>query len=328
MSESNVKFGFYNALYNSTTGYDKLYESSQMSQLFDGLILDGVYLSSSKQFIVTPGEGMSVKVAPGNAWFRGTYIILPEYLSLDIGAAPTTVKYSRIDAVVLELNMHLGPNYDNPRQPTERYASVKVVVGTADENPSKPALADGENDIYQYPIAYVTTYYGNTKIEEYNIDYVVGIETPYFAWLCEKLDVSEIYSKWEPILGIITMPFLTWFASMQRMLGEGADDYTNIKNEVAIINNDNYVHGMLPKVDETLKQVSGDGSTVEFDITPSSGEISSVADIYVDGEMVHQYEFDPSTNIVTLKDAPASGTNNVSIYYVLKKDDNYTVYFS
>lgn len=327
----SLKFGFYNALYSSNiNGYDRVYESGQMSKLFDGLILDGIYLSSSKQFMVIPGGGMSIKVAPGNAWFRGTYIISPEYSSLNINTAPTTANYSRIDAVVIELNMHLGPNYDNPQQPTERYASIKVVVGTAGENPSKPTLADGENDIYQYPIAYIRTYYGNTKIEEYNIDYVVGIETPYFAWLCERLDISEIYSKWEPILGIITMPFLTWFASMQRMLGRGAADYTNIKNEVAIINNDDYVNGMLPKVDETLKQVSGDGSTVEFDITPTSSEerILDVADIYVDGEMVHQYEFDPSTNIVTLKDAPASGTNNVSIYYVLKKDDNYTVYFS
>ena len=328
MSESNVKFGFYNALYNSTTGYDKLYESGQMSQLFDGLILDGVYLSSSKQFMVTPGGGMSVKVAPGNAWFRGTYVILPEYLSLNINTAPTTVRHSRIDAVVIELNMHLGPDYDNPQQPTERYANIKVVVGTADENPSKPTLADGENDIYQYPIAYVTTYYGNTKIEEYNIDYVVGIETPYFAWLCERLDISEIYSKWEPILGIITMPFLSWFDSMQDMLGNGSSDYTNIKAEIAEINSHAYIYGTLPKVDESLKQVSGDGSTVEFDITPSSGKISSIADIYVDGEMIHQYEFDPSTNIVTFKDAPATGTDNVSIYYVLEKDDNYTVYFS
>ena len=319
MSESNVKFGFYNALYNSTTGYDRnyLYESGQMSQLFDGLILDGVYLSSSKQFMVTPGEGMSVKVAPGMAWFKGTYTILPEDLTIEIGAAPTTSNYSRIDAIVIEVNTSLAV----------RANSIKKIVGTAGDNPSKPSMAHSDG-VDQYPIAYVTTYYGNTKIEEYNIDYVVGIETPYFAWLCEKLDISEIYSKWEPILGIITMPFLAWFDSMQDMLGNGSSDYTNIKAEIAEINSHAYIYGTLPKVDETLKQVSGDGSTVEFDITPSSGEISSVADIYVDGEMVHQYEFDPSTNIVTFKDAPAVGTNNVSIYYVLKKDDNYTVYFS
>lgn len=326
-----VSYGFYSALYtNGAYEEDKIYQSGQMSKLFDGLILDGVYLSSrendpaNKQFMVTAeNNNMSVTVAPGRAWFLGTYTISTSNEILTVGTANST--YDRIDAVVIEVNTQYTTGvYDDPNNPTERYNSLKIVEGTPAQTPLKPEMVH-DDGIDQFPIAYITVPAGTTTIKSYDIEYVVGTETPYFAWLGERLSIAELYSKWEPALGNITMPFVSWFDSMQRMLDPNEDPYDTMLEELDSINDDNYVMGVYPKVDEQVAKFNGDGSSVEFTIE-TSATISSIADILVDGNIVYNYTFDPETYTVTLETAPAVGTNNVEIYYITDAE-TYTLYF-
>ena len=324
-----VSYGFYSALY-SNSEYDRIYESGQMSKLFDGLILDGIYLSnreddpSNKQFMVSAdGSGMNITVAPGRAWFIGTYIISTANETLTIETANST--NPRIDAVVIEVNTQYTTGvYDDPNNPTQRFNSLKIVKGTPASTPSKPTMTHS-GGIDQFPIAYITVPANSTTIKDYNIEYVVGIETPYFAWLGERLSVAELYSKWEPALGNITTPFVSWFDSMQRMLDPNEDPYEQMVDELDSINDDNYVKGIYPKVDEEVAKFDGDGSTVEFTIT-TTATIKSVADILVDGDMAHNYTFNPETYTVTLETAPAVGTNNVEIYYIVDAE-TYTLHF-
>lgn len=326
-----VTYGFYSSL-RVTNGYDIFYQSGEMSKLFNGLILDGVYLSgreddhTNKQFMVSADtDDMNIKVAPGKAWFLGTYTISDSYLTLSIDAASSS--NDRIDAVVIEVNTkHTTYNPPEPGPVTERFNSIKIVKGTPAATPVKPTMihADG---IDQFPIAYVTVSKNTTAIRPYDIEYVVGIETPYFAWLCERLSIAELYSKWKPILDVQTMPFITWFESMQRMLGHGDEDYDDIKDEINTVSDEDYIVGIVPKVDEQEYKTNGDGVTTAFVISvPSDTVIKSVADIFVDGEMVHNYTFDSETNTVTLESAPAVGTNNVVIHYVADAE-TYCVYF-
>lgn len=323
-----ITFGFYNALYTSD-GYDRYYQSGEMSKLFDGVVIDGVYLAAKtddptkEQFKVSADMGnMNVKVAPGRAWFLGTYTILDADKTLTVETADPT--NPRIDAVVIEVNTKITEYNVDPL--TERYNDIKIVKGTAAATPSKPTMTHS-GGIDQFPIAYITVEAGTTAIKPYNVDYVVGRETPYFAWVGERLSVTELYSKWESDLGLITMPFISWFNAMQDMLGNGDQDADNIFDELDDISELDYVKGTLPRVDEEVQKFNGDGSTKEFTLTPSSGVvISSIADILVDGQMVYNYVFDSDTSIVTLESAPASGTNNVEIYYV-KQADIYTLYY-
>lgn len=321
-----VSYGFYSAL-RTGNGYDRIYQSGEMSKLFDGLIVDGVYLSSrdddksNKQFMVSADtENMSITVAPGRAWFVGTYTISTSDLILNIDAADVL---ERIDAVVIEVNKVMSEY--NPGPYTERYNSIKIVKGIPGDTPEKPTMIHSDG-IDQYPIAYITVPRNATAIRPYNIEYVVGIETPYFAWLCERLSISELYSKWKPILDVQTMPFITWFSSMQRMLGHGESDYENILEEVDTINSDDYIVGVYPRVNEKEYKISGDGETTQFKIEDSESVIKSIADIFVDGKMVYNYSFDETENTVTLESAPSIGINNVVIYYVVDAD-TYTVYF-
>lgn len=308
-----VSFGFYSALHTNN-GYDRIYQSGEMSKLFDGLILDGIYLSAreddstNQQFMVSADtDDMFIKVAPGKAWFLGTYTISDSSMALEIEASDSA---KRIDAVCIEVNKQ------------ERFNNIKVVKGTPGDPAVKPEMTHADG-IDQFPIAYITVSANTEAIRPYDIEYVVGTETPYFAWLCENLSIAELYSKWKPILDTQTQPFLTWFASMQRMLGHGNEDYENILEEVNTINSENYIVGVYPKVDEQEYKTNGDGTTTQFTLT---GSIKGIADIFVDGEMVYNYTFDSETNTVTLESAPPVGVNNVVIYYIVDAD-TYTIYF-
>lgn len=324
-----VSYGFYSALYINN-GYDNIYQSGEISKLFNGLIIDGVYLSSrpddptNKQFMVSADTNdMHIIVAPGKAWFLGTFTVSDSDIQLAIDSAD--LSYDRIDAVVIEVNNRFTGSDPGPVF-TERFNSIKVITGTPASTPVKPTMVH-ENGIDQYPIAYITVSNGVTAIRPYDIEYVVGTDTPYFAWICERLSIAELYSKWKSILGVQTMPFITWFNSIQRMLGHGEEDYDNILDEIDLINSNDYIKGILPKVDEQEYKTNGDGQTKTFTISVASGVvINSIADILVDGKMVYDYTVDLSTNSVTLKDAPAVGTNNVVIHYVADADE-YIIYF-
>ncbi len=326
-----VSYGFYSALYINN-GYDRIFQSGEISKLFNGVIIDGVYLSArtgdliNRQFMVSANEdSMSVKVAPGRAWFLGTYTISDAYMDLSINTADPL--YDRIDAIVIEVNTkYTGYNPEDPGPITERFNNIKVVEGTPASIPVKPTMVH-EDGIDQFPIAYITVRNGTTSIRPYDIEYVVGIETPYFAWLGERLNIDQLYSKWKPLLDVQTMPFVTWFDAMQRMLGHEDQDYEAILDEIDSISDQDYIVGTYPKVDEEEYKTSGDGSTKEFIIEVSSDvTIVCVADIFIDGKMAYNYDFEPSTNTVTFTSAPPAGTNNIVIHYV-KEKDTYTIYF-
>lgn len=315
MSENTpLQYGFYNSTHSGTT-YDRVYSATEISMLFDGLILDGVYLSGreddaiNKQFKVEALAipGMAVKVAPGRAWLRGTYMIQDVPTNYSISAASSS--YDRIDAIVIE------------HSTTSRLNSIQVVVGTPAESPVRPNLADG-----QYALAYVRVRKDATEIQDYDIEYVVGISIPYFAWLGERLSIAELYSKWETELARIKQPFLSWETAMKGMLGDGDNDYTHLRATLAYVLAHPYVKGTLPRTNESVYETTGDGSTVTFELENIS-DVNVIADVLVDGEMVHEYSYDRETNTVTLKEAPANG-DTVKIYYVPTVPlDTYTLYF-
>lgn len=298
--------GFYNSRYVNNQ-FDRVYSASEMSKLFDGLILDGVYLSSkegdetNKQFVTTALDtpAMAIKVAPGRAWFNGTYTVLPEETIFTIDPADET---ERTDILVIEVNMNIRKN------------SVHIVKG-------------GELDeyvgVYQYPIAYITVRKNAETVETYDIRYVVGIETPYFAWLGEDLNISDLYSKWKSSLAKTVAPFNSWFYIMRTILGHGDQDYYSMKVELDDIKEHPYVMGIFPKVNEQLVSATGDGETTDYDL--SSYDLNDLADILVDGKIVFNYKFDD--NVVSFTEPPADGAE-IEMYYVPNNNlKTYTLYF-
>ena len=93
----SITYGFYNA-----QDHDRLYDAEQVSQIFDGLIGNGVYETIGDAFIVKANGGMSVSVGTGRAWFDHTWTLNDAVYPVTLDNSQSIVK--RIDAVVLEID--------------------------------------------------------------------------------------------------------------------------------------------------------------------------------------------------------------------------------
>lgn len=169
-----VHSGFYNS-YNG----DRIYDAEDFSRFFDGLIFDGVYSAVGNRFYVEPGDGFSVTVGTGRAWFNHTWVFNDQKLTLPLDNADTV--YDRIDAVVIEINREQRQNY------------IQIIKGVASQLPVRPTLEHSDN-IDQYAVAYVTVESNAETITESNIEYVVDTsETP----LCSALNLVGLPSGGE-----------------------------------------------------------------------------------------------------------------------------------
>ena len=150
-----LTYGFY----NSSKG-DRVYNAEEFSSFLDGIVYDGVYSAVGQKFNVAAVSGkMQVTVDTGRAWFDHTWTYNSTKIVLSVPAADTV--YTRIDAVVLEVNKTNRRNY------------IKIVKGTPSANPQKPAMTK-TSTVIQHPLAYITVGKNVTKIEKANIQYVVG----------------------------------------------------------------------------------------------------------------------------------------------------------
>lgn len=180
-------YGFYN--YNENDADQKLYDAIQMSQLFDGIITDGVYGHVGSCFRVTAMGGNlsnTVKIGTGRCWFNHTWSYNDtDYVLENAPGAPNL--YDRIDAVVIDINSNKNA----------RINKFKWVVGTESETPVKPTL---NHDKYhnQYALCYIHREPGRNEIREVDIENAVGTpETPYVTGVLETLDTEQILSAFQ-----------------------------------------------------------------------------------------------------------------------------------
>lgn len=175
-------FGFYNSI-----SHDRMYDATQFMNLFDGILIDGVFMSVGDHFAVTPRSGMTVSVGTGRAWFNGTWNTNDTKMVCTI--PDSELIYKRIDAVVLEINKN--------NTTTGRRNRIFVKKGIASNNPSKPTMVKSGN-IYQYALAYITVKPEATAITALDIENYVGKGgTPYCTGLIQVYNVDAIWSQWE-----------------------------------------------------------------------------------------------------------------------------------
>lgn len=205
----SLTYGFYNSI-----GKDRAYNAIQMSQLFDGLINDGVFASIGTSFVVTPGSnGMAVNVGIGRAWFNHTWTYNDSVLPVTIDASELTL--NRIDAVVIEVNS------------ATRINSIKTVKGSPTTNPEKPTLVNTAT-IHQHPIAYVYVGAGVSGILAKNLTNTVGTsECPYVTGIIQSITIDGTTN-------LLKAEFEEWFATIQGKLS--GDVAGNLQNEIDATN--------------------------------------------------------------------------------------------
>lgn len=209
----SVSSGFFNSLNG-----DRKYNAAQMSAIFDGLIIDGVFASIGTAFAVKAAGGLTVNVGIGKAWFDHTWTVNDSILPMT--APEAEVLLDRIDAVVLEVN----------RTESVRENTIKFVKGNPSSAPSRPTLTN-EGNVHQYPLCYIYRKYGTAVINQADITPMVGTEsTPFVTGILQTISLDELLGKWQDELDRFTdarsqevddwiaqeeSDFTTWFDKMK-----------------------------------------------------------------------------------------------------------------
>lgn len=183
----SVSSGFFNSLNG-----DRKYNAAQMSAIFDGLIIDGVFASIGTAFAVKAEGGLTVNVGIGKAWFDHTWTVNDSILPMT--APEAEVLLDRIDAVVLEVN-----GTESVRENT-----IKFVKGNPSSAPSRPTLTNDGN-VHQYPLCYIYRKYGTAVINQADITPMVGTEsTPFVTGILQTISLDELLGKWQDELDRFT----------------------------------------------------------------------------------------------------------------------------
>lgn len=176
----SVTYGFYNSLNG-----DRKYDALQVSSIFDGLIIDGVFASIGTAFAVKAAGGLTVNVGIGKAWFNHTWTLNDAILPLE--APESEVLLDRIDAVVLEVN----------GMESVRENSIKFISGNPSSAPVRPTL-ENEGNVHQYPLCYIYRKFGSTVITQADITPMVGTTaTPFVTAILQTISLDELLGKWQ-----------------------------------------------------------------------------------------------------------------------------------
>lgn len=252
-----LKSGFFNSISS-----DRVYDATDMSSLFDGIINDGVFMSVGDAFMVSPYSEMTVSVGTGRAWFNHTWSNNDEPILVMLNAAEAIL--DRIDMVVLEVNS----------SEEVRGNSIKAIKGTPGSVPVPPDLISTEL-VHQYPLAKIYIFAGVTEILPENITYMVGGGScPFVTGILQTINTDNLLSQWtaefnakmvywagqfdgdlaawhdefDAEIGSWTSEFNYWFDSIKNLLG------TDPAGVLAA--------NMLAHLDDPLPHKFTDGTTV------------------------------------------------------------------
>lgn len=189
----SVTSGFFNSL-----NHDRLYDATQMSQIFDGIIRDGVYESIGSCFTVNSDSGLYVSVGTGRAWYNHTWIyndaILPIAMTEEYAPEVLTNRY---DAIVLDIDSSPDVRQDRiivvKGTPSSEIDFRNYVPGTL---PDSITLANEENH-HQYPIAVIERPASQTEIKGSEIHNMVGTDyCPFVTGILQVTSADTFFKEW------------------------------------------------------------------------------------------------------------------------------------
>lgn len=128
--------------FNSING-DRKYNAEDMSDLFEGILSDGILAKIGNKFALSTNGTRSILIGTGKAWFNNRWIQNDSTYPADLPLSELML--DRFDAVVIEINAN-----ENVRAGT-----IKVIKGTPSSTPQYPTLVHTE-EINQYPLCYVS----------------------------------------------------------------------------------------------------------------------------------------------------------------------------
>ena len=204
----SLRYGFFNSkLVNGV--HDRVYNALDITDYFDKLIGNGVFVDPANSLQIVASAGMNVNCKAGKGWIDGFYLINDADLTLTLDAA--NVSLNRIDRVVFRLDK------------ANRNMSVIVKKGTPASTPVAPEIIRNET-VKEYSLATILVSKQTTEIVQANItdtrldSSVCGK----VASLIDQLDTSDLYAQWQDAFTRyyerMTTDFNTWFSEVKNTL--------------------------------------------------------------------------------------------------------------
>ena len=204
-----VSSGFFNSV-----NHDRLYDAEQLSSIFDGIIVDGVYENVGEAFNVTayPDANNTVLVGTGRAWFNHTWTLNDSRFSITLD--PPNEMLGRIDAIVIDVN----------KERDTRQNSIIYLKGDEATPDFPPTLINTENH-HQYPIAYITRHAEqNGPIKQSDIEITVGTGAcPIATGVLEAQNLENLMQQ-------LDTEFNEWWEGIKDLLDENVA--TNLQNQI------------------------------------------------------------------------------------------------
>ena len=200
-----IRSGFFNSL-----NHDRLYYNSDISRLFNSLIIDGVFQNIGDKFIARPGTGMQVIIPSGFAYFNSTWLYNDADYIQAIDTAPLVSGISRIDGIFLKMcDENSQSNRDN---------LIYYMAGTESSSPVRPTPEVVSNEEY-IPICYITISSSTVTISSSMITNMVGTSScPFVSGILETIDASDLMVQWQN-------QFVDVMTSVRSDYNEFKDDY-------------------------------------------------------------------------------------------------------
>ena len=190
--------------FNSVNG-DRTYNAQQMSEIFEGLITDGVYESVGNKMAVQPNSGMIIQIASGRGWFGKHWVNNDaEYLHT-LEASDVTL--NRYCAVCVRVDEN---NAGRKAEPYFKYSDFAT-------DPVKPTMTRTET-VKEYCLAYVYIKAGAETITAADIEDTRG-NTELCGWvtgLIEQLSTATLFEQWQAI-------FEDWFSNLQDLINANTE---------------------------------------------------------------------------------------------------------
>lgn len=196
---------------------DRLYNTEQLSSIFDGIIKDGVYMGYEDAFIVkaTDPASLTVNVGPGRAWFHHTWT--HNDAPLPIVVKQGDVVLDRIDSIIIDIDK------------TEDVRSNKVTYleGSPSSEPTAPVLVNEEKH-WQIPLCNISMPAGSTTITQAQITNRIGTsDCPFVTGIIETIDTDELLAQWNA-------EYREWYERVQQEIDQWTEqeqeDFTNWMN--------------------------------------------------------------------------------------------------
>ena len=259
----SVTSGFFNSLSG-----DRKYSAEQMSDIFDGVINDGIFASIGTAFEVNADEGNGITIGVGRAWFNRKWIYNDAILPITLD--DSDVLLNRYDAVVIEVN----------ETESVRLCSLKVIKGTPATNATYPEL-ENSSDIHQYPLAYIYRTANSSEIKQDNITNMIGTDsTPYVTGILQVQSIEKNVAQWEAQWNTWTTEeqnaFIEWFDRMKDQLS--ADAAGNLQAQIDSLSAEQVGAATKDYVDQQIALILGkDGSISGALIAPASLSLDRLA---------------------------------------------------